>query len=576
MVTMMRFVPGAEKLASRRRGKMVLKLLGSATVAFGAALTLLLSPGVAAAQDDPPHVMVFSGTYGFHHSSIEHGNGVLQQLADDTGAFTVEFTVNPADINASKLAGVDLVLFNSTTGRFPLSQQQRDDFERWLGCGGGTMGVHASTDANYAWPLYAELFGAQFEAHPHGAADGETRMIVEDRGHPINAPWSGQDSFMLQDELYRWRRDPRGTQDLHVLLSLDESTVRDGIQDGALPYVHHQPLAWTKTFRGASRVYYTNLGHNEATWDRDDFQQSLVAGIQWVAEVRPDGTCIDSEGSKTTGMPSFRYPGALTVPPGQPCPEVEGAQVVRARDNELTVNPPPAPGYLAGARSNFVLDLSESGAQTADLAATASWQNPADDYDLILTTPEGFAGSQAIQPAQPSLEYAEVKSLRHCDLIHGDVLTHNATATPGVKLQLAVTPGPRAVAGDTAAAPPSEGAPPARPAGPPSAGGQALPRPELSVRVLRRASGRYVVALRATRWVNGVRLSVFRVGKRGRRAPVGERTLRGPIGLRTRRVGLPLTDAVPGARYVAVVEGTSGATPVRRSAAFRAPRRQVR
>ena len=43
------------------------------------AIQVILRP--AAAQADPPHVLVFSETYGFHHSSIEYGNAVLARLA---------------------------------------------------------------------------------------------------------------------------------------------------------------------------------------------------------------------------------------------------------------------------------------------------------------------------------------------------------------------------------------------------------------------------------------------------------------------------------------------------------------
>src|SRR5688500_2856375 len=176
-----------------------------------AVLGAVMPAGTAAAQQDPPHVLVFSGTYGYHHSSIEYGNTVLAELAE-SGDFTVEFSQNPADLGAAELAQADLVLFNSTTGRIPLSQQQRDEIEQCIGCGGGFMGVHAAADNNYGWPLYAELAGAQCEAHPHFANDPPVRMLVEDQEQPITAAWHGQDSFLIQDELYRWRRDPRGTQ----------------------------------------------------------------------------------------------------------------------------------------------------------------------------------------------------------------------------------------------------------------------------------------------------------------------------------------------------------------------------
>jgi type 1 glutamine amidotransferase len=403
-----------------------------------ASVGALLPAGAAAAQADPPHVMVFSSTYGFHHSSIEYGNAVLAQLAAQTGDFTIEFSQSPTDISAAKLAQVDMVLFNSTTGRIPLTQQQRDEFEQWLGCGGGFMGVHASADNNYGWPLYAELVGAQFEGHPQLSTDPPARMLVEDQTHPITAPWHGQDSFWIQDELYRWRRDPRGTQDVNVLLALDETTVREGIQEGALPYVHRQPIAWTKTFRGASRVYYTNLGHNESTWDRADFRQSLVAGIQWVGGVRPDATCLSSGGSTTTGVPSFRYPGESRVSPSRRCPAMAGASVLRAGSTNLAVKPPTAPLYFGPTRLNMVLDLSDRRAKTADLTSTLSWLTATDDYDLAMTTPAGFGGSDRVQPVAPASEADTIRGLRHCDLVQIDVYNHDAVSGLGLRLQLDV------------------------------------------------------------------------------------------------------------------------------------------
>jgi type 1 glutamine amidotransferase len=399
-----------------------------------------LPAAVVGAQADPPHVLVFSGTYGFRHSSIAYGNAVLAQLAAETGDYTVEFSENPADISAAKLATVDLVLFNSTTARIPLSAQQRDDFEQWLGCGGGFIGVHAAADNNYGWPVYAELVGAQFQAHPQNANDPPARLLVEDQQHPATAPWHGQDSFMLRDELYRWRRDPRGTQDVNVLLSLDETSLRDGIQDGALPYVHHQPLAWTKTFRGAGRVFYTNLGHNESTWDLPQFRESLVAGIGWVGGVRPDAGCLSGGGSLTSGEPSFRYPDEASTAPGRRCAGVEGAGVLRAGSTTLDVGPPRAPLYFTPTRLDLVLDLSNMRAKTADVTSTLSWSTPTDDYDLAITSPEGFAGSDRVQPAAPASE-SDVVGLRHCDLLQIDVYNHAALSGTDLRLRLEVATG---------------------------------------------------------------------------------------------------------------------------------------
>ena len=42
---------------------------------------------------------------------------------------------------------------------------------------------------------------------------------------------------------------------------------------------------------GLSSVFYTNLGHNMATWERSDFRGHLFAGINWVSRQRPLRSC---------------------------------------------------------------------------------------------------------------------------------------------------------------------------------------------------------------------------------------------------------------------------------------------
>lgn len=90
---------------------------------------------------------------------------------------------------------------------------------------------------------------------------------------------------------------------------------------------------------------------------------------------------------------------------------------------------------------NFVLDLSDRKAKQADLATTASWLTPTDDYALVLTTPAGFGGSDGIQPLVAPTESAEIHGLHHCDLLYIDVFNHNAVTGLGLRLQLDVATG---------------------------------------------------------------------------------------------------------------------------------------
>jgi type 1 glutamine amidotransferase len=250
----------------------------------------VVAPAAAAAE--VPHVFVFTRTDGFRHSSIPHSRDVIADLAASTGAFTVEFSEDTAALTPELLDRTDVVLFANTTGEHPFSDEQKALFEAWLLDGGGFMGIHAAADTNYTWPAYQELVGAAFESHPHngnqmgGFLLDQATVQVEDPDHPILEAYGGVESFPLREEYYRWREDPRGTQDVHVLLSLDETSTYTGFgRIGTLfpAYVDDQPLEWTKSFRGANRVWYTNLGHYDATYDDPRWQAHLVAAVGWVA-----------------------------------------------------------------------------------------------------------------------------------------------------------------------------------------------------------------------------------------------------------------------------------------------------
>ncbi|MDQ3331885.1 MAG: ThuA domain-containing protein, partial [Planctomycetota bacterium] len=70
---------------------------------------------------------------------------------------------------------------------------------------------------------------------------------------------------------------------VHVLMSLDMAKTE-------LKKPYHVPVAWVKNY-GEGRVYYNNLGHNNETWTKKPFLDSILAGIKWVTgEVEGDAT----------------------------------------------------------------------------------------------------------------------------------------------------------------------------------------------------------------------------------------------------------------------------------------------
>jgi type 1 glutamine amidotransferase len=410
----------------------------------------------AAAQDEVPSVLAFTGTYGFRHPSIADAQQTLLEL-DAEGVIDVHITEAPAELTALRLREFDVLMFVSTTGKPPLTQQQQDDVIRFAACGGGTVGFHAALDSNYGWAEYAELFGAQFDSHPQNAGAGAARMVVEDRESPITEGWHDVDSFMFDDEYYRWRSAkgvegvslPRELPDVDVLLSLDETTVAEGIQEGPTPYEHRQPIAWTKTFRDRGRVYYNNMGHSSSTWSLPEFRTALVNGVRFVAEVPLDLACYDGETPLPPGpTPPAADPASIgsacTVPALQPRNgpvwEQSGeARALTAEGDTADLDAGLAGGLAWGAQT-YVLDLADVSAATADVTLTLSIPNPADDYDLSVTTPWGWYGSD--RPAGTTTEQIVIEDVPHCAYLHvaGDNMAASGSAGP--TLTAAVEPGP--------------------------------------------------------------------------------------------------------------------------------------
>lgn len=299
-------------------------------IATGLVLATVGMAAVAPASDGVPHILVFSGTFGYRHGGIVKMKAMIDHLAELTGAFTVEHTEDAAAFTPELYDRIDGILFLQTTGEPTFDSDQRSRFLRFASCGGAFIGVHAASDSS-GWDEYTDLIGARFAAHGHlGSPDSyvekamedadhpgevpfevdlpavtDVTVNVEDQTHPATAPWHGRPTFRFSDELYQYQESPR-KPGVNVLLSLDNESDYWLLQ-GTAPnpriglsqispwfgYRDDTPLAWTKSY-GDGRVFYTNLGHNPKTWDRPDFQQHLVGGIGWATQVRPDASCIDA------------------------------------------------------------------------------------------------------------------------------------------------------------------------------------------------------------------------------------------------------------------------------------------
>ena len=229
----------------------------------------------APARADRFRVLVFSGTTGYRHASIEPGVAAIRRLGDAHG-FRVDHTEDAGRFTRAGLARYDAVVFLSTTGEPLPAGAPRAAFRRYIRRGGGFLGIHAASDAFYGWPWYVGLVGASFRRHAPGTAAAvvrvEDRRAAATRGLPRR--------WRRVDEWYAFRANPRPR--VHVLATLDERTYAPG--DAAMGRDH--PIAWCHR-HGGGRSVYTAMGHTAGSYAEPRFVRHLLGGVEMAAGAAP-------------------------------------------------------------------------------------------------------------------------------------------------------------------------------------------------------------------------------------------------------------------------------------------------
>ncbi|RYF95954.1 MAG: ThuA domain-containing protein, partial [Chitinophagaceae bacterium] len=211
-----------------------------------------------------PRLLVFSKTTGFRHGSIAAGQKAIMKLGQEHG-FEVDTTENSDYFNEDSLSNYAAVVFLNTTG-YPLNNVQQADFERYIQAGGGYMGIHAATDAEYDWGWYSRLAGAQFASHPE---QQEANLDVIDATHASTKHLPKV--WRRKDEWYNFKNlNP----DVKVLIKIDESSYKGGKNNG------NHPMAWYHDYDGG-RAFYTELGHTDESYVDDNYLKHILGGIQY-------------------------------------------------------------------------------------------------------------------------------------------------------------------------------------------------------------------------------------------------------------------------------------------------------
>jgi type 1 glutamine amidotransferase len=173
-------------------------------------------------------------------------------------------------INAQTLKNFDCVLF-FTTGN-PVNKEEMKDLIEWVKNGGAFAGTHCATDTLYGAPVYGELVGAYFDGHPWHQ---KVKLKVEDPKHPGAKGFAPGDE--ITDEIYQFRDSPYSRDRLHIILSIDNSSI--DVKKGKRQDQDYA-VSWCQQV-GKGRSFYTSLGHRKEVWKDPRFQESLVGGLKW-------------------------------------------------------------------------------------------------------------------------------------------------------------------------------------------------------------------------------------------------------------------------------------------------------
>ena len=223
-------------------------------------------------------IQMYSG-----HTTIPHGNYMLELMAKYSGAFEATFSNDPELLKYPKIKEFDAVFFNNVCGMVHNDPAVREGILRFVREGGGLGGNHAVTYANLNWPEFADMMGGWAGQH----RVEEQVLKIEDPDSPLMKPFGSQ-PFTHTDEFYIFPpNSPYSREKQRVLMSIDVEKSDRGF-GGRFSELSTRPdqdyaVAWVKGY-GKGRTYFTPLGHTTIMYTDKRWTAHLLAAIQYLLD----------------------------------------------------------------------------------------------------------------------------------------------------------------------------------------------------------------------------------------------------------------------------------------------------
>ncbi len=220
-----------------------------------------------------PKVLVFSKTSGFRHDSIAAGIAMVQQIGQDNG-FSITASEDASLFTAANLAQYSTIVFMNTTGDI-FTDAQKTAFKSYMENGGGFVGTHSAADTEHSWDWYTDTLFAGAEFIHHGDGIPRAKVKIEQPNNllvkHIGAEW------MLGDEWYFWKTNPRTVSTVQVLGTLDRTSYVSNY-----PVADH-PVIFTNTVGTGGRMFYTAIGHVDANFSDPNMVEMIRKAIEWTS-----------------------------------------------------------------------------------------------------------------------------------------------------------------------------------------------------------------------------------------------------------------------------------------------------
>ena len=264
----------------------------------------------AVAPKQKRKVLVFSGGWGFMHTSIPYGKVALEIFSKKTKAYDVVVSDDLGNFEKDKLKQFDTIVFNNCNNelftpqnldKLPADQKAKhieldtrlkQNFVEYLKNGGGLVLIHAGIASFRKWPEFENITGTRFVSHPWGSGSNVVLKNDEPK-HPVNACFCEEANIDMQDEIYQFKgTDLR--KKFRVLFSVDlgKSTVPAGVKKRFRRPDNDFPLSWVRNY-GKGRIYYCALGHQHNIFWNPVVLQHYLAGIQFaLGDLEADATPV--------------------------------------------------------------------------------------------------------------------------------------------------------------------------------------------------------------------------------------------------------------------------------------------